>query len=48
MGLAARELARLDKGMKPLLTHATDHYVRTYLKVIKGADAANRTLEEMG
>ncbi len=48
LGLAARELARLDKGMETILTHATDHYVRTYLKVIKGADAANRTLEEMG
>ena len=48
LGLAARELARLDKGMEALLTHATDHYVRTYLKVIKGADAANRTLEDMG
>ncbi len=30
LGLAARELARLDKGTEPLLTHVTDHYVRTY------------------
>jgi len=48
LGLAARELARLDKGMQPLLTHVTDHYVRTYLRVVKGARAADRSLENMG
>ncbi len=35
LGLAARELARLDKSLVPMLTHVTDHYVRTYLRVIK-------------
>ncbi|VVB72794.1 tRNA (guanine(26)-N(2))-dimethyltransferase [uncultured archaeon] len=48
LGLAARELARLDKGMKPLLTHVTDHYVRTYLGLVKGARAADKCLESMG
>lgn len=48
LGLAARELARLDKAMQPMLTHVTDHYVRTYLRVIKGAGAADRCLEELG
>ncbi len=48
LGLAARELARLDKGMLPLLTHVTDHYVRTYLRVIKGAKAGDAALEHMG
>ncbi len=48
LGLAARELARLDKGMQPLLTHVTDHYVRTYLRVVKGAKAGDTTLEHMG
>jgi tRNA (guanine26-N2/guanine27-N2)-dimethyltransferase len=48
LGLAARELARLDKAMQPMLTHVTDHYVRTYLHVIKGAKAADRCLEKMG
>lgn len=48
LGLACRELARLDKAMEPMLTHATDHYVRTYLRVIKGAQAADECLEEMG
>jgi tRNA (guanine26-N2/guanine27-N2)-dimethyltransferase len=48
LGLAARELARLDKGLQPMLTHVTDHYVRAYLCVIKGAKAADRSLEKMG
>lgn len=48
LGLAARELARLDKGIEPLLTHVTDHYVRTYLRVIKGAGAADKSLQSMG
>jgi tRNA (guanine26-N2/guanine27-N2)-dimethyltransferase len=48
LGLAARELARLDKGLQPMLTHVTDHYVRTYLRVVKGAKAANKCLEALG
>jgi len=48
LGLAARELARWDKGLSPLLTHVTDHYVRIYLSVAKGAKAADRSLDGMG
>jgi len=48
LGLAARELARWDKGLIPLLTHVTDHYARTYLSLVKGAAAADRSLEEVG
>ena len=48
LGLAVRELARWDKGTEPLLTHVTDHYVRTYLRVIRGASAADRSLLSLG
>jgi tRNA (guanine26-N2/guanine27-N2)-dimethyltransferase len=48
LGLAARELARRDKAMVPSLTHATDHYVRTYLRLEHGAKMADRCLEKMG
>lgn len=48
LGMAARDLARLDKSMKPVLTHATDHYVRLYLRVSKGARLADKCLENMG
>lgn len=48
LGKIARELAKHDKGMRPLLSHATRHYVRTYLQVKKGAKQADRTLRELG
>jgi tRNA (guanine26-N2/guanine27-N2)-dimethyltransferase len=48
LGLAARELARLDKSMQPLLTHVTDHYVRTYLRLASGAKEADRCLRNLG
>jgi tRNA (guanine26-N2/guanine27-N2)-dimethyltransferase len=48
LGLACRELARLDKSMVPMLTHATEHYVRTYLRVGQGAKQANDCLKSMG
>lgn len=48
LGLAARELARLDKSIEPMLTHVTDHYVRTYLRLTNGAKAADRCLRNMG
>lgn len=48
LGMAVRDLARLDKSMEPILTHATDHYVRLYLRVRKGARLADKCLENMG
>jgi tRNA (guanine26-N2/guanine27-N2)-dimethyltransferase len=48
LGLAARELVRLDKSIDPLLTHVTDHYVRIYLRIGKGAKAADRCLKNIG
>lgn len=48
LGAVARELARVDKGMEPVLTHATDHYVRVYLRIRPGAKDADETLLGMG
>ncbi|WP_440953798.1 tRNA (guanine(10)-N(2))-dimethyltransferase [Methanococcoides sp. FTZ1] len=48
LGKVARELAKHDKGMMPLLSHATRHYVRSYLQVKKGAKQADSTLRELG
>lgn len=48
LGTVARELARVDKGMDPILTHATDHYARVYLKIKHGAKQADETLRGMG
>jgi tRNA (guanine26-N2/guanine27-N2)-dimethyltransferase len=48
LGAAVRALARRDKGVKVLLTHATRHYVRVYLEIIKGVASADDALEKMG
>lgn len=48
MSTVARELAKFDRGMKPLLSIAADHYYRTYVRVTEGAVAADKTLSELG
>lgn len=44
----AKELAKFDRGMKPLLSFYADHYFRTYVQVLEGAEAADKTLEQLG
>jgi len=48
LGAAVRALTRQDKGARVLLTHATRHYVRVYLEIIKGVASADDALEKMG
>ena len=47
MASVARELAKFDRGMEPLLSFYADHYFRTYVRVKEGADNADATLEKM-
>ncbi|UTF54523.1 tRNA (guanine(26)-N(2))-dimethyltransferase [Natronosalvus rutilus] len=44
----ARSAARFDVGVTPLLTHATSHYVRTFLELDRKPTAADANLEELG
>ncbi|MCK9322627.1 MAG: tRNA (guanine(26)-N(2))-dimethyltransferase [Candidatus Methanomethylophilaceae archaeon] len=44
----AKELAKFDRGMKPLLSFYADHYFRTYIQVEEGADATDRSLDQLG
>lgn len=44
----ARELAKFDRGMRPLLSFFADHYYRAYVQVEPGANAADRTLAQLG
>ncbi|WP_458208235.1 tRNA (guanine(26)-N(2))-dimethyltransferase [Haladaptatus sp. NG-SE-30] len=44
----ARTAARYDAGVTPLLTHATNHYVRTYLELDHSATDANAVVDELG
>lgn len=44
----ARTAARYDVGIRPVLTHATNHYVRTYLELDRGARDANAVVKGLG
>ncbi len=48
LGSIARELARFDRGMEPILSFYADHYFRSYVRVKEGAEAADKTLAELG
>lgn len=48
MGAVIRELARADRRGIPLLSYATEHYVRLHLRIKKGAREADEALESMG
>jgi len=40
--------ARRDLAVKPLLCHSTDHYIRVYLQIVRGARKADLSLGDMG
>ena len=44
----AREMGKFDMGMRPLLSFYADHYFRTYVQVLESAEAADRTLAQLG
>jgi len=44
----ARTAARYDVGVTPLLSHVSDHYVRTYLDLSHRATDANDAVDELG
>jgi len=48
LGKVVREEAKYDRAVKPLLCHATEHYVRLYLAVEHGVVPADRMLDQMG
>ena len=44
----ARTAARYDVGITPILSHVSDHYVRTYLDLSHRATDANAAIEALG
>lgn len=40
--------SRLELGIKPVFSHASDHYSRVYVQVIKGRRAANQSVRNIG
>lgn len=47
LGFIATTAARHEKGIQSLLVHASEHYVRAYVKVRKGAGRADSSLEQL-
>jgi tRNA (guanine26-N2/guanine27-N2)-dimethyltransferase len=43
-----RTAARYDVAARPILSHATSHYVRTYLEFDYGAKVANDCIDDLG
>jgi len=43
-----RTAARYDIAARPVLSHATNHYVRTYLEFDHGAKVANDCIDDLG
>ncbi len=48
IGSIARAASKFDKGMRPLFSHATRHYVRVYAEILNGAGNADKTVRELG
>ncbi|MFW6437110.1 MAG: tRNA (guanine(26)-N(2))-dimethyltransferase [Halococcoides sp.] len=48
IGAIVRAGARYDRALDPVLTHASDHYVRTYLSASSGAQAADDRIDRLG
>lgn len=48
MGKVVREQAKYDRAVRPLLCHATQHYVRLYLSVEHGVAYADKMMQQMG
>ena len=40
--------ARVDLAVKILFCHSTDHYIRTYIQISKGAEKANKSISQLG
>ena len=48
VGFIAREAARYDVGIEPILSYYSDHYVRTFVRLNKGAKKADDSLRRLG
>jgi len=46
LGMICREAAVYDKGIKPILSYADDHYFRVYVQIFNGKSAANHSMQQ--
>ncbi len=48
LGKIAREFAKYDKAITPMLSHVTRHYYRAYASIAKGAALADQCINKLG
>jgi len=48
LGFIAREAARQDLGIQPLVSYYADHYIRAFVRVERGAKRADDALRKLG
>jgi tRNA (guanine26-N2/guanine27-N2)-dimethyltransferase len=48
LGYLARMGAKYGKGVQPVLSHSTRHYLRCYIRVVNGVKAAKQSIRLMG
>ncbi len=48
LGFLVRETVKYDRGIEPLFCFAREHFVRLHVRLLRGADAADRTLGRIG
>lgn len=47
-GCLVLQSSRHDFGIRIVFSHSTDHYIRVYAQLRRGAEEANKSVEEMG
>ena len=47
IGALAREAAKFDKGIRPMLSFSSDHYFRTFVQMRDGAGKADESLSKL-
>jgi tRNA (guanine26-N2/guanine27-N2)-dimethyltransferase len=48
LGFVVRETIKYDRGVEPLFCFAREHFARLHVRLLRGARAADETLERMG
>jgi tRNA (guanine26-N2/guanine27-N2)-dimethyltransferase len=48
LGFVVRETVKYDRGVEPLFCYAREHFTRLHLRLLRGAQAADDTLNHMG
>jgi tRNA (guanine26-N2/guanine27-N2)-dimethyltransferase len=48
LGFVIRETVKYDRGVEPLFCFAREHFVRLHLRLTRGAQAADRTIAQIG